>query len=158
MNTFEKLLEIKTWKKDFLIKAVYIENSITGIQWSYYIYYYDIETNTFYINDLDNLDHTHRASTTNIIEHIISKAYYQELHSTNNVLKIILKNKKPKVYNIYNNHNWVVVIDKINLKAIKSKNENIIWFKSPKWNINDSDDMKIKKLYTNLLDLYNKKY
>lgn len=100
MNTFEQILEIKTNKKHPTIRAVYIDKTITGTKGTYYIYYYDMQRNTFYINDLDNLSGESRTSATNIIEHIITKAHYQELYALCNYTNLTLKHKKPKVYNI----------------------------------------------------------
>ena len=89
MNIFEKLLEIKIAKKDLLIKAVYVSNFIKNKQWVYFIYYYDIFTHTFYINDIDKLYSETRTSAINIIEHIVNKAYKQEINSFTPLLQKI---------------------------------------------------------------------
>ena len=53
MKLFNTLLEIKTGKKDLPLRAISIENSLYPNKESYFIYYYDILTNSYYINDLD---------------------------------------------------------------------------------------------------------
>ena len=83
MKLFNTLLEIKTGKKDLALKAVFIEDSLYGWEGAYYIYHYDIENNTFYINDLDYPWTENRISAINIAEQIITKAYkYFQSYST----------------------------------------------------------------------------
>ncbi len=158
MNTFEQILEIKTYQKHPTIRAVYIDKTITWTKWTYYIYYYDMKTNTFYINDLDNPSCESRTSATNIIEHIITKAHYQELYALCNYTNLTLKHKKPKVYNITRQPSWLIEIDPINLKTIRGADKGIIWFKNPSWNINDSNKTKLRKIHQALLDFYRKKH
>jgi len=50
MNIFEKLLEIKTGKKNLDIKAIYIDKLNSEKFLSYSSYYYDKKTHTFFIN------------------------------------------------------------------------------------------------------------
>lgn len=132
MNIFEQLLEIKTGKKDFQIKAVFVPNSTSLWKWTYYIYYYDIFTHTFYINDIDKT--TSRTSAINIIEHITKKAYSQEMNSFVNPLKRILAHKKPKVFCLYYQKlTGSIVIDKVSLKVLRDKSWEIISFENPSW-------------------------
>lgn len=133
-NTFWKILEIKTGKKDLLIKAVYVLNSIANIEWTYFVYYYDIFTHTFYINDIDKLCSETRTSAINIIENIVNKAYKQEMNSFTPLLQKIQMNKKPQVFCIYlKKQTKEVVIDKVNLKAFRWLDWLIIGFKNPTW-------------------------
>ena len=158
MKLFNTLLEIKIGKKDLPTRAVFIENALYGWWWTYFIYHYDSVNNIYYINDLDYEWTENRVSALNIIEQIIIKAYKQEMNSLHEILKIIHKNNKPKVYCFYRQRTRLIVLDKINLKAIKWKKWNIIWFQNTKWNINDSNKTKVKKLKSNLLDFYSKKH
>jgi len=123
MNYFEKLLEIKTGKKNLLIKAVYVPNSTSTWEWSYFIYYYDTSRHTFYINDLDkpcNLET--RVSAINIIENIMTHAFSQETNSLINLMRNIQMKKKPKVICIYQQKKTnMVIIDKVNLQVSRSK-------------------------------------
>lgn len=120
MNLFDTLLEIKTGQKELTHKAVYIENSIDWDKWAYFIYYYDLVNNAFYINDLDSDWTKNRTSAKKLIEEIISKAYKQEINSYWDIIRKILQHKKPKVFCFYHqNNNRLIVIDKINLKDFK---------------------------------------
>lgn len=134
MNIFWKLLEIKTWKKDMLIKAVHVPNATASGEWSYFVYYYDIFTHTYYINDLDNFCNNERTSAINIIEHIVTKAHTQEMNSFVDLLKKIQMRKKPKVFCIYlQKLTGDVIIDKISLEVIRGADSSITWFKNPRW-------------------------
>jgi len=131
-SIFEQFLEIKTWKKDFLIKAVYVPNSISKSKWAYFVYYYDIFKHTFYINDLDDLQGSSRKSAINIIENIMNRAYRQEMNSLMPVLQKIQMNKEPKVLCIYlEKETNLIIIDKINMKVVRWLNWLIKWFKNP---------------------------
>ena len=154
MKLFNTLLEIKTSKKDLPMKAVFIENSLYPTEWAYFIYYYDLVNHTFYINDLYYLWTKYRTSAINIIENIITKAYKQEINSLAPHLAKSLIIKKPKVYNFYKTKDWLIIIDKINLQAIRWKEGDIFWFKNPVWNVNDSNEIKADKLKNNILDFY----
>ena len=154
MNLFNTLLEIKTGNKDLPLKAIFVENSYYGWEGTYFIYYYDVINNTFYINDLDYPWTENRTSAINIIEHIVSNAYKQDINS----FKDILYTKKPKVYCFYRQRTGLVIMDRINLKAIRWKRWSIVWFKNPSWDINDSNNVKLEKLKNNLLELYSKKH
>jgi len=158
MKLFNTLLEIKTSKKDLPLKAIFIENSFHSKEWSYFIYHYDIKNNAFYINDLDYSWTENRVNAIDIIEHIITTAYKQELNSYSGVVKKVLQYNKPKVYCFYRQNNWLLVIDKINLKVIRWKKWNILRFKNSTWNIYDSNSLKVAKLKKNLIDLYSNKY
>ena len=133
-NTFWKILEIKTGKKDLLIKAVYVLNAINNREWTYFIYYYDIFTHTFYINDIDKVCSETRASAINIIENIVNKAYKQEMNSFSPLLQKIQMNKKPQVFCIYmRNQTKEVVIDKVYLKSVRWLDWLISGFKNASW-------------------------
>jgi hypothetical protein len=87
---------------------------------TYFVYYYDIFTHTFYINDIDKLCSETRTSAINIIENIVNKAYKQEMNSFTPLLQKIQMNKKPQVFCIYiQKLTKEVVIDKVNLKAFR---------------------------------------
>lgn len=155
MKLFNKLLEIKIRKKDLLMKAIFIENSLYWKKGAYFIYHYDNINNNFYINDLDNLWVKNRTSAINIIEHIITKAYRQEMYSFYNPFGLN-RYRKPKVFCIYRQRTWLPIIDKINLKTIRWENWKIKWFKNPIWDINDSNNIKIEKLKNNFQSFYSK--
>jgi len=141
MNLFEKLLEIKTWRTDLPIKAVFIENSAKHSKGSYFIYYYDSLKHTFYINDLDN--NTQRASAINLIENIITKAYKQEKDFFIDVVKKNQTKIKPKVFSIYQQKiTNEVIIDKVELKLVIDYKSNIVKFKNPKWDNSLDDTLK----------------
>jgi len=132
---FNKLLEIKTWKKDLSIKAVYVPNSTSSGEWTYFVYYYDKYKHTFYINDLKDWCNNSRASAINIIEHIVSKAYKQEMNSSDTAIQLLYIHKKPKVFCVYQQVlTKEIIIDKISFKVSKDENWKIIKFKSPSWN------------------------
>ena len=132
-SIFEQFLEIKTWKKDFLTKAVYVPNSISKSKWTYFVYFYDIFTHTFYINDLNNLQDTSRKSAIDIIDNIMNRAYRQEMNSLMPVLQKIQMNKEPKVLCIYlEKETNLIIIDKINMKVVRWLDWLIKWFKNPK--------------------------
>ena len=157
MKLFDTLLEIKTGKKDLPLRAIFVENSLFWREWSYFIYHYDTIENIFYINDLNYPWTENRTSAINIIEHIMTKAYKQEMNSLSDIMKIIQINNKPKVYCFYRQRTWLIIMDKINLKTIRWKNKEIIGFKNPTWNVNDSNYVKVNKLKKNLLNYYLKK-
>ncbi len=117
MNIFEKLLEIKTGKTNLNIKAIYIDKLDSEKFLSYSSYYYNKKNHSLYINWLDNS----RIKEREILEEIINKAYMQELNLVNN-LKAIFKIKKPKIYLFhYSKNKELVIIDTINIKAIRNK-------------------------------------
>jgi len=157
MKLFNTLLEIKTGKKDLALKAVFIEDSLYGWEGAYYIYHYDIENNTFYINDLDYPWTENRISAINIAEQIITKAYKQEMNSFFDIFKKVQITKKPKVFCLYKQKTGLLAIDKINLKTIKWKKWVILGFKNPIWDTKDSNNVKLEKLKNNLLSFYSKK-
>jgi hypothetical protein len=154
MKLFNNLLEIKTWKKEHPLKAIFIENSLFWEEWAYFIYHYDILHHTFYINDLDYLWTKNRTSAINIIEHIITEAFYQEMLNLPCHLARIQISKNPKVYSFYKQKNWLIVIDKINLKTIRAEKNNIIKFINPTWNINDNDNIKLEKIKESIAHFY----
>ena len=141
MNIFEKFLEIKTWNKNLLIKAAFIENAKKHWEWAFYIYYYDVFTHTFYINDLYRCKT--KASSINLVENILNKAYIQEMYSLVGLMKLLLMNKKPNVYCLYEeNKTKEVVIDKVEFEIIKNKDWAIESFKNPRWIMSLEDTLK----------------
>lgn len=158
MKLFNTLLEIKTGKKGLPLKAVFIKNSFFWWEGAYFIYYYDMINNTFYINDLNYPWTENRTSAINIIEQIITKAYKQEMNSFIDILKKVYITKKPKVYCFYKQRTGLIIIDKINFKAIRWKKWVILEFKTPTWDINDDNDVKVMKLKNNILNFYSKKH
>lgn len=104
-NIFENLVEIKSGRKDLLVKAVYFSNPNSKKQGAYYIYYYDLFNHSFYFNDIDNLCIDTRLSVSNILEDILNIAYQKEMNSFIDIMKKIQMTKKPKVYNIYKQKN-----------------------------------------------------
>lgn len=128
MNIFEKLIESQTGKKDLMIKEVYIKSAMW--EWTYFIYYYDNTTHTFYINNL----HDRKVYAINIIEHILNKAYKQEILSWYDAFNILNIKKKPKVFCIYPQIlTKEIIIDQIKFKAVKDTQGNILRFKNPRW-------------------------
>ena len=136
MKLFNTLLEIKTGKKDLPLKAVFIKNSFFWWEGAYFIYYYDMLNHAFYINDLDYPWTENRTSAINIIEHIITEAYRQEMNSFMDILKKIQITKKPKVYCFYRQRTGLIIMDKINLKTIRWKKRVILGFKNPIYILN----------------------
>lgn len=126
MNTFETLLEIKTGRKNLLMKAIYIKDSPK--KWTYYIYYYDNVTHSFYVNWL------RKTINKDVLAQIINRAYKREhnqilISSFYDIINQIQMNKKPKVFYFYSSKNAnFVCIDKIKLQAIRNSNLEIIDF------------------------------
>lgn len=134
MSLFETLIKIQTWSTDFLIKAVYIPYSLLWNKGTYFLYYYDLVNNTFYIDDLDWPWREWRASAINIIERIVTKAYLQEMNHSHEIVRKILKGRKPKVYYFYHqNSTKLIIIDTVKLKSVKNKDNEILRFELPRW-------------------------
>lgn len=134
MSLFEKLLEIETGKKNQVIKAVYIKNSVLWWKGTYYLYYYDMVNNTFYINDLDFIWVTDRTSTINIIEHIVTRAYKLEMNSFIDIIKKIQITKNPDIHYFYRQKQTrLIIMDRVTLVPIRDRVWAIRWFKSPSW-------------------------
>ncbi len=134
MNYFEQLLEIKTGKKELLIKAVYVLHSTYTGEWTYFVYYYDIHSHSFFVNDIDNLCNNTRTKAINIIENIVTKAYHQEMNSFAPILQKLQMRKIPKVFLMYiQTKTNEVIIDEIKLNSIRKLDETIIGFKNPTW-------------------------
>ncbi len=143
-NLFEALLQIKTGKQEHVVKAVYIPNSVVWWEGTYYLYFYDMVNNTFYINDLDYPWTQNRASAINIIEQIINRAYKLEMNSFIDIIKKIQITKNPNVYYFYRQKQTrVIIIDKVNLEAKRDRTWQIIWFKNPSWDSNSSEKVKL---------------
>lgn len=146
MSLFETLIKIQTWKTDLMIKAVYITNSLIWYKWTYFLYYYDLVNNTFYVDDLNWLWREWRSSAINIIERIITKAYKQEMNNAHEIVKKILRWRKPKIYYFYHqNDTRLIIIDTVKLKSIKNKENEIIKFELPTWDKNCSTKYKENK-------------
>lgn len=152
MSLFENLLHIYTKKKEHLIKAIYVPNSILWDKWTYYLYYYNFLTNTFYINDLDCIGQMWRASAINIIEHIVTLAYKQEMKAFESIVELFPKNTLPKIYFFYRQKSTnLIILDNITLTSIKDEGWDIIGFKSPSWDKYNSkqykeDDIRLSKI------------
>ena len=126
MNLFDTLLEIKTGKKGLKHKVVYIDNPHNWVKGRYFIYYYDLESHSFYINDLEWPTSNNTMSAMKYIDLIIKEAYKQEIDLYWAIFKKILKNKRPKVFCFYYKHNdKFIIIDKVNLKDSKYKSNHI---------------------------------
>lgn len=109
MNIFKQLLEIKTWNEDLEIKKVYLDELVEDKE--YCSYFYDIVNHSIYIN---NLNYKY---SNNILESIINKSYKQELKKCS----ILSKTYKPNIHLFYySSDNKLVVIDRINIKAIRN--------------------------------------
>ena len=144
MSLFEKILEIKTWRNDLVMKAVYVQNANATGRWSYFIYHYDLLNHTFYINDLDSPCDNWRTSAINIIEHIVNAAYRQEMNALNVIVRKIQTSKKPNIICIYKQGmTWNVIIDKVSLEEVKWRDESIISFKNPKWDKNLDNTLEV---------------
>lgn len=144
VNTFEKLLEIKTWRTNLWIKAVYIDNISVYGEWRYYLYYYDTAYHTFYINDLDNIYWGIETSAVNTLEHIINKAYNLEMKLFWDAFKDIQMKRKAKVFCIYEQKKTnEIIIDKVQLEHVVDGNGAIVKFKNPKWDSNLENTLKI---------------
>jgi len=147
MNLFENLLKIKTKKENLVIKAVYIKNSSLSQGGSYFLYYYDMLHNTFYINDLDYVGVQDRTSAINIIEQIVSRAYKLEMNSFIDIIKKIQITKNPKVYYFYRQKSTkLIIMDRVLLTPIKNSADAIIRFKNPKWDNSDSQKFNEKNV------------
>ena len=121
MNLFETVLEIKTAKKDLPMKAVYISDKDAG---RYYIYYYDVNKHTFYINDLE-----WAKSSKAVLEQIINKAYKQEMSGFIDILRRIQSQTMPKVICLsLQEELWMLNIEKMKMKAIRGNREEITSF------------------------------
>jgi hypothetical protein len=154
MKLFNTLLEIKTTKKNPILKSVFIENSLYWTEWAYFIYHYDMQTHSFYINDLDYFWTKDRTSAIDIIENIITKAFHQEMLWLPCCLSKTQIKKKPKVYVFYRKKDWLLIIDKVTLQAIRADEKNIIKFTNNKFNHNDSNNMKLVKIKKSISDFY----
>jgi hypothetical protein len=143
-NLFEALLKIKTSKKNHLIKAVFVPNSTVWGEWTYYLYYYDMVHNTFYVNDLDYVWVEDRASAINIIEQIINRAYKQEMDAFIDIIKQVQCTKNPSVFYFYRQKiTNIVIIDKVQLTPIRDRNWKIKGFKNPSWDNSSSEKVKL---------------
>jgi len=146
-NLFEILLEIKTGKKNHLIKAVFVPNAILWGKWAYYLYYYDMVHNTFYVNDLDYGGKEDRASAINVIEQIINRAYKQEMDAFIDIIKQVQCTKNPSVFYFYRRKTTnIVVIDEVKLTPIRDRTWKIVSFKNPSWDKNSSQTINSDNL------------
>ena len=152
MKLFNSVIKIMTDKEDILPKAVYLENLI-WTQWTYYIYYYDIDNHSIYINDLNYIWTKDRTSVTNIVEHIATKIYKQEIKHSSKI-KEIHKNDKPKIFNIYINATQNLIIDKVDLWVLRDDNWEITSFRIPTRNISNNNVMKLEEIRKELSKFY----
>ena len=117
MNIFKQLLEIKTWNVDIELKKVYLDNFV---DWNYCSYYYGLKNHSFYFNNLD------RKFSNKILEDFINQSYKTHLENINSISKV----NKPKVYLFYySSDKKLVVIDYINIKAIRNRKDEILKLK-----------------------------
>lgn len=135
MNYFENIVQLKTGRDNLIIKAVYVPNTLMSTDWAYYLYYYDLLKNTFYINDIDKLWNEHRASAINMIEHIVNEAYKLEMNSLLDFMRKVQIENFPNVKFVYNQkYSDVIIIDNVTLTPIKDREWVIRGFKNPQWN------------------------
>ena len=88
-----------------------------------------------------------RASVINNIERIMTKAYLQEIHSYGDIVKKILKSKKPKVIYFYRQKNTeFIIMDRVKLKPILNRKLEIIRFDHPTWDSKDSKKINIRDI------------
>lgn len=150
MKLFNNLLEIKTGKKDLTTKSVYIwENSK---QWRYFIYHYDLLNNTFYFNGLD--EQKEKADILDNIATLSTKAFYQEMKLMNCCLARTQIKKKPKVYVIYRQENWLIAISKVSLQAIRWVDRNITELIDATFQKENNNVEKVLKIKSDLEDFY----
>jgi len=143
MSLFENLLQIKTQKRNHLIKAVFVPGAVWWHTWAYYLYHYDFVTNIFYINDLDCIWVEWRASATNIIEQIVTIAYKQERKAFESIVELFPKDRVPKTYYFYRQKSTnIIIIDYVTLDPIKNDRGEITGFKSPLWDIKHTQKYK----------------
>ena len=106
---------------------------------------------------MDYLWAENRTRAINIIELIITKTFKQELNLLPTYITQTQIIKKPKVFCIYRGDTWLILIDRINLKAVRWEDWHIIKFKKSSWNINDTNKIKLKKIKDNLSFFYKNK-
>lgn len=133
MNLFEKVLKIKTSKEYIQVKAIYLENSTKSWNGAYYIYYYDSLNHTFYINDLDSSSYSDRLSAIDIIEHIFTKVYTQEMAISYIWALNKQQGEKPKLFCLYQQKlTNEIIIDKVKLESIVNENWEVVKYMTPK--------------------------
>lgn len=126
-NTFKTLLEIKTAKNDISMKAIYIKDN--SKKWKYFIYYYDKQTNSYYINWIKS------KMNTKVLQKIINEAFKQEksnedLNSFDDIIKQLLMHKKPNIFYFYSSKNAQFInIEKIAIDVIRNPNLEIVELK-----------------------------
>lgn len=120
MNTFETLLEIKTAKKNLWLRAIYIKNQKKKWKWTYYIYYYDVMSHSFYINWISR----NKVVTKKVLEEIINRAYKRDFWVKNlNWYTRRLVKRVPKVFYFYSSKDEnFICIDKMELNIIRNSN------------------------------------
>jgi hypothetical protein len=58
---------------------------------------------------------------------------------------------------MYKQRTGLIIIDKISLKTVRWKKWDIIKFKNPSWNVNDTNKIKLEKIKDNLSYFYENK-
>ena len=130
-----------------MTKAVYVPNAVMWAKWTYFIYYYDLIHHTFYINDIEWPCIDERVSVINGIETIVTKMYLQEIHSYGDIVKQILRQKLPKIIYFYQKKNTKYInIDSVKLKPVFNRNMEIVRFKAPTWDKENSQKLSFEKL------------
>lgn len=131
MNIFEKLLEIRTGKTSLEIKYIFLDKEKTSCKVSYY---YDTTSHTLYINWLKLENINQRKVLENVINKLynqeLNELYNQELNESEDTIYSISKTKKPKAFLVYYSDNRkYIIIDKIELRAIRNKKMKILKLK-----------------------------
>lgn len=150
MSLFENLLEIKCWKRDLQIKAIYIPNSVYWWKGTYFIYYYDMKNHIIYIDDVTEHLCQYRTSLINIMERVVTKIYLHEVNKCWISKKKTLQKKSPEIIYFYRQKNTrLIILDTVVLQSVKNIKWIIKRFKNPSW----TNDGWCKLRYDELDDL-----
>ena len=110
MNTFKKILEIKTAKKNLFFKAIYIKHKSEKLKWTFYIYYYHKESHCFYINWINK-----KTISEKNLNEIINRTFKKEEK----------RDKKPSFF-YFSLDDETVYIHRIKLKAFVNSTWDIV--------------------------------
>ena len=73
--------------------------------------------------------------------------YLQEIHSYGDIVKQILRQKLPKIIYFYQKRNAKYInIDSVKLKAVFNRKMEIVRFKTPTWDKENSQKLSFEKL------------
>jgi len=135
-DLFTTLVKKESWIKDIFLNAVYLKNSFWGVHWSYYIYFYDKNTNICYINDLNFYGSVERLSVTNTIEQLSTNIlpYIKHIQQKNISLTEF---KLPSFIYFYNRWygNNEVVKQMVSLKPLYDEDKDLYGFYKPNWSV-----------------------